>query len=102
MRPKAPLGVLTLILTLVVAAGVLLVVDNRDRDAEAARAKEFQELVGGLGFGPAVDLARCPCSFDPRLGHRCTADLGPIPGGGCFCPHHACSVLYYPALDWVP
>jgi hypothetical protein len=102
MRSKAPFGVLVLILALAVVSGVLVVVDSRDRDAQAARAKEFQELIGGMGFGPAVDLGRCPYGFDPRLSHRCTADLGPIPGGGCFCPHHACSVLYYPALDKAP
>jgi hypothetical protein len=101
MRPQAPLVLLAAILTLTVAAGVIVLVESGDRGG-AARAKEYQELVGGLGFGPAVDLSRCANSFDPRLCHHCPADFGPIPGGTPFCPQHACSVLYYPALGAAP
>ena len=46
--------------------------------------RSFQELVGGLGFGPALDLSRCEFSFDPRLCPGCPADLGPVPAGRCF------------------
>jgi hypothetical protein len=99
MRPKAPLAVLAGILTLAIGAGVILVADALEKPTATAQAHEFQTLVGGLGFGPAVDLARCPNSFDPRLAHRCPADLGPIPGGGFFCPYHACSIFYYPPLE---
>jgi hypothetical protein len=102
VRPKAPLVVLCGILILTLGACGILAVESRDRSAEAARAREYQHLVGGLGFGPALDLSRCACSFDPRLCHHCPADLGPIPGGGCFCPQHACSIFYYPALDAAP
>lgn len=97
MRPQAPLAVLAGILTLAVCAAVILVVESRHPGP--AHAGEFQQLVGGLGFGPALGLSRCPNSFDPRLCHRCPEDLGPVPGGGVFCPHHACSLFDYPALD---
>jgi hypothetical protein len=102
MRPKAPLIVLTIILTLAFGAGIILVVESQDLGNATARSQEYQELVGGLGFGPAVNLSRCAFSFDPRVCHRCPADLGPIPGGGCFCPYHACSILYYPGLAFAP
>jgi hypothetical protein len=87
---------------LTIGAGAIVVIDNLGPGPEEARAREFQQLVGGLGLGPAVDLGRCPFSFDPRVSHRCPQDLGPIPGGGCFCPRHACSILYYPALETAP
>jgi hypothetical protein len=102
MRPKAPLAVLAAIVLLTVAAGVLLLLEGRGRDAGAERAREYQQLVGGLGFGPALDLSRCANSFDPRLCPCCPAELGPIPAGRCFCPQHACSILAYPALDAAP
>jgi hypothetical protein len=58
---------------------------------------EFQKLVGGLGFGPALNITPCAASFDPRVQSICTAHLGPIAGGVVLCPHHACSLFYYPA-----
>jgi hypothetical protein len=100
MQPKSPYFVLIGIVTLAIGAGAIIGVESRDRGG--ARAQEYQHLVGGLGFGPAVDLSRCASSFDPRLCGRCPEELGPIPGGGCFCPHHACSILYYPALRPTP
>src|SRR5262245_23095823 len=99
MRPKAPFVVLAAIMILAMGAVIVLVVESQGHAAAKHHTREFQEVVGGLGFGPALDLSRCPLSFDPRLCPRCTADLGPIPGGGFFCIHHACSILYYPALD---
>ena len=66
--------------------------------AEAAQAREFQRLVGGLGFGPALDLERCAFSFDPRLCPTCPNDWGPTPAGMCFCPYHAAALRDYPAL----
>src|SRR5262245_1056366 len=88
--------------SLAAAAALILIFGSQEQRGQVARTKEFQELVGGLGFGPAVDLSRCPASFDPRLCHACSADLAPIPGGKCFCPQHASSILDYPALDSVP
>jgi hypothetical protein len=83
-----------LVLALAVAAGAALVFGAR----EAGRAEEFHRLVGGLGFGPALDLARCEFSFDPRLCPACPHDCGPVPGGKFFCPYHAGAILDYRPL----
>jgi hypothetical protein len=88
------------ILLLVLPAAVVTVL-VLDRPPER-HGREFQALVGGLGFGPAGDLSRCAFGFDPRLCPGCPHDLGPIPGGSRFCPDHGCSILYYPPLRNAP
>ena len=95
---RAPTVLAGLLLALVAAAGVAFAFGARPAFPEE-RAQEFHRLVGGLGFGPAVDLERCAFSFDPRLCPACPNDSGPIPGGMFFCPYHACSVLDYPPFD---
>jgi hypothetical protein len=87
------------LLALTAAAGAALTVGARPPAREEQRAEEFQRLVGGLGFGPALDLERCAFAFDPRLDPGCSEDVGPVPGGGFFCPHHACSVFDYPPCE---
>jgi hypothetical protein len=91
---KAPSVLFALLLALAAAACVLLTVSTRPAGAQK-RAEEFHHLVGGLGFGPALDLQQCAFSFDPRLCPACPYDCGPIPGGIFFCPYHACSILDY-------
>jgi hypothetical protein len=86
-----------LLLALVIAAGAALDLASRPLPDNGRQAAEFHRLVGGLGFGPALDLERCEGSFDPRLCPACSNDGGPIPAGMVFCPHHACSVF-----DWSP
>ncbi len=86
------------IVALTLAAGAVLVIGARPSAAEAARGRAFQELAGGLGFGPALDLSRCALSFDPRLCPACSQEVGPVPGGQAFCPYHAGAVIDYPAL----
>jgi hypothetical protein len=98
MRAKGPATLLTAVASLAAAAGALLVSDSLAGGGRRARAAEFQRLVGGLGFGPALDLGRCPFSFDPRLGRCCGEEWGPVPGGVYFCPQHAASVFFYPPL----
>jgi hypothetical protein len=98
MHPVKPFLVLVVIAALASGAGALLIVDAARIPKQAERAEEFQRLVGGLGFGPALDLARCPNSFDPRLDDGCADDEGSIPGGARFCPRHAGSIFYYPPL----
>jgi hypothetical protein len=93
--------VLITILILTLSVGLIIGMESREH-GDPERAREFQHLVGGLGFGPAVDLASCPNSFDPRLCDRCPQEFGPIPGGGCFCPEHACSIFSYRGLDSLP
>jgi len=80
-------------------AAVVLLVDDRTSQVRQARADVFEGLVGGCGFGPAVDLSGCAFGFDPRLDGCCAQDFGPLLGGGCFCPRHAGSVFAYPRLQ---
>jgi hypothetical protein len=93
---------LVFVLALVSAAGFILALVPGSRPSRNARSREFQQVVGGLGFGPSTSLSHCPFAFDPRLGSRCAQDNGPVPGGGCFCPHHACSIFFYPPLPSNP
>jgi hypothetical protein len=79
------------------ATAVVLFVESRQREP---RAEAFQRLVGGLGFGPAVDLSGCAFGFDPRLDGSCSEDYGPVPGGACFCPRHAGSLFEYPSVRY--
>jgi hypothetical protein len=76
------------------AAGVLVTGDSLAPAAGNGHAEELQQLVGGLGCGPAVDLSRCAFSFDPRLCPDCSLQHAPIPGGVYFCSQHGCSILY--------
>jgi hypothetical protein len=98
MRPKAPF-LFGIVVTLATAAGLVLALDNGRHPREEMRAKAFQTLVGGLGFGPAADLSDCPFAYDPRLGPRCKQDAGPIMGGAFCCPHQAGSVFDYSPLE---
>jgi hypothetical protein len=87
---------LSVVLTLATAAGLALLLDGWPAVGRQERSEEFQRLVGGLGFGPALDLDRCAFAFDPRLCPVCSQDVGPIPGGTSFCPYHASSPFDYP------
>ena len=84
------IAVVALLACVVMAAEILG--ENRNR----AKASDFQELVGGLGCGPAVDLSQCEMTFDPRLCQDCSLRHEPVPGAVYFCPQHACSLLFYP------
>jgi len=98
MRNTGSAILLTTILLLAGAAiGVLL--PQCFATAHSEPSADFQRLVGGLGFGPALDPSVCPFSFDPRLEADCHEQGGPIPGGERFCPNHGCSVFYYESLD---
>jgi hypothetical protein len=95
---RAPTILFSLIAALAAAAGLVLVLGTCPNPRQEARSREFQQLVGGLGCGPSVELSRCAFSFDPRLCPECPQNHGPIAGGAFFCPHHACSILYCPPL----
>ncbi len=100
MNSTLPRLVLMSLIGLSVAAGAILVAESRRNPVASRQSREFQQMVGGLGFGPAIDLSRCTLAFDPRLGPVCDSQLGPIPGGGFVCPYHACSVFdYSPAVE---
>jgi hypothetical protein len=79
-------AVVTLTLLLSAAAAAILVLGASPPRDE--RGTEFQRLVGGLGLGVAPDPSRCETAFDRRLCPQCSYDLGPIPAGTIFCPHH--------------
>jgi hypothetical protein len=87
------------VVLLAIGAGGVLAAEEMSHDARGAMGDEFQQLVGGLGFGPTVDVSQCPFGFDPRLEADCRANHGPIPGGVHFCPLHAGSVWSYPPLE---
>jgi hypothetical protein len=91
-------GLFLLLLALAGTAGAVLVVEARRVRELPARAESFQRLVGGLGFGPALDLSDCASDFDPRLEGSCAMDYGPIAGGACFSSRQAGSVFFYPPL----
>jgi hypothetical protein len=79
------------LLILLGAAGAILIAESGSRDRRDRQAESFQRLVGGVGFGTALDLSGCAYAFDPRLDERCSEDRGPIPAGSCFCPRHDAS-----------
>lgn len=87
MRPRAPalLGVTTALLVLATAA--VVAESGRGDDGRASRGAEFQRLTGGLGLGPATDLARCERSFDARIGGACAEHADLVPGGALPCGH---------------
>jgi hypothetical protein len=76
---------------LTATAGVWLALDGERK--QGRHQEQFQTLVGGIGFGPAVAIAEWDFAFDPRLAATCAQDLAPIPGGACFWPYHGCTVL---------
>jgi hypothetical protein len=89
-------GTVLFIVLFVLAGAVAAVLIAEQR--RSSRSESFQHIAGGLGFGPALDLSDCPFAFDPRLDGSCGQDYGPLPGGSCFCPHHAGSFFFYPPL----
>ena len=92
MRANSPRRVAIGVLFLAVGAALSVAV-SAHRGGGTGPGRDFQRLVGGLGFGPALDLSRCDFTFDPRVGNVCPGNLGPIPSGRVFCPEHACSIF---------
>lgn len=97
--PSGARSVFVALVLLVMLSGMVLLVEARARARRPDHAEEFQHLVGGIGFGPALDLDGCAFGFDPRLDCSCSSERGPIPGGSCFCPRHAGSLFFYRPLD---
>jgi hypothetical protein len=98
MHPIKSILVLATIIILVSAALALLVVDAGMQPHRAERSEDFQRLVGGLGFGPALDLARCPAGFDPRLDSGGTDSDQILLGPARICPQQGGSIFHYPPL----
>jgi len=72
----------------------LLVADERRMQTHRQATISFQQLVGGLGFGPATDWSRCAHNFDPRISTECYYNTGPLPGGADLCPYRSSSALF--------
>ena len=85
MMPRTSQGVLWLCGVMVVLSVAAVGSTLRRTSDQLAAARAFQELTGGLGGGPTVDLA-CPAHLDPRLDGECRFDAGPVPGGSLLCP----------------
>ena len=103
MNSTCPRLILASLIGLFVAASAIVLAESRRNPATASRSREFQQMLGGLGLGPAIDLSRCTLAFDPRLGAVCDSQWGPISGGGFVCPHHASSVVdFSPAVEPLP
>ncbi len=88
MRGRGPALLSAAVLLLAVAAGAVLATSSPPPE-RAARSRTFQEFVGGLGLGAALDLSRCAAAFDARLGRACSLRHEPLPCGSWFCPVHA-------------
>jgi hypothetical protein len=84
----------SILLFLLGASIAVLIAENR----RPAHGESFQRLVGGLGFGPALELSDDAFAFDPRLDGVCEQDYVPLAGGSCFCPRHTLSLFFYPPL----
>lgn len=80
---------------LLLSAIAVLVAEPITARPNRPHAASFHRHVGGLGFGPALDLSECPLGVDPRLDGGCAYDRGPVPGGTCFCPRHAGVIFKY-------
>lgn len=92
MYLRTKTAIITLLL-LCIGAGAALIDCARLHRERTALSREFQGLLLGFGTGPAVDFAECTGTFDKRWDDTCTADLGPIPGGACFCPRHGGGIV---------
>jgi hypothetical protein len=102
MDDRGPTVLIGGVVLLAAAAGIALFFGDRPEPLQQARGREFQQLVGGVGGGPDLDLSHCAYCFDPRMSEGCPANLGPIPGGECFCPEHGCSILEAPTTTVGP
>ena len=73
---------------LVAATGVLGVESQRARRL-ADGERNFQQIVGGLGFGSERSLESCSDAFDPRLGRSCPECTRRSLLGRAVCPAHS-------------
>ena len=87
MSPRAPALLGGAAALLVLSAAAVVASSSGADDGRTARGAEFQRLVGGLGLGPATDLARCERSFDARIDGACAEQVDLVPGGALPCGH---------------
>ncbi len=87
-----------LLLLMTGAAGAILVAEDRRGRQWPARPESFQRLVGGLGFGPELDLSSCVFGFDPRLDGGRSTDYGSIPARPASVP--VWRILFFSTRLW--
>ncbi|MFL5244979.1 MAG: hypothetical protein ACJ8FY_22990 [Gemmataceae bacterium] len=98
MKPQT--AVLTLaLLVLASVSGAILIAESHSQDGRQKHAEEFQNLVGGLGFGPSVDLSGPAFVFDPRLVESSFPLESPFPLGHYLGRGQAMSIFYYPTPE---
>jgi hypothetical protein len=90
------------ILTLAAVAVFLPAREAWREDRRGAGVRQFQELVRGLGLGPAATPSGCEFGFDPRVSPDWRAAHDPVVCGEYFCPGHAGSVFYLAPLEPAP
>ena len=81
-------ALLVTVIVLALGAGAVLAFGGAAQAPEPT-PKSFQELVGGLGTGPAVHPARCGLAFDRPVAGSCSWRHGAVAGGDRYCPLHA-------------
>jgi hypothetical protein len=87
------------LLILVVATALVLIQEASSQPQRTERSEAFQRLVGGLGFGPSLDLTRGEFGFDPRLADHDADDEGPLPGGNRYSGVQGRSIFHYKPLS---
>jgi hypothetical protein len=91
--------ILAAIAGLFLAAANVVILDSATQARRMKYSEDFQRLVGGLGFGPALELASCPARFDPRLDPGGADGDDFLLGLARDCPQHGGSIFYYPPLE---
>jgi hypothetical protein len=98
MRSSAPNLVLAAIAALSLFAITVWIHDAVAAQRHEKMSEDFQSLVGGLGFGPALDLSNGTHSFDPRLdGEGADVDEN-LPGATRSGADNPLSIFRYPRL----
>src|SRR5262249_1943454 len=97
MRGRGPRIVGTVVLLLTLAAGAVVVVNERGQVARRSAGEPFQRLVGGLGFWPGLGLCRRPRVFVPPVGFVCPLRVGPASGRPPFFPPSRVLLFLLPA-----
>lgn len=93
MRSLSREGIILLVVGGMALSAAAVVAWDTPPNGRRESARAFHHITGGLGSGPAVDLAGCPHAFDLRSAGRCPRDLGPLALGSAFCPWHSLPVF---------
>jgi hypothetical protein len=98
MRSIAPNLVMIAIGTLTLLAAVVLFRDAAPTRHRVEISEDFHRLVGGLGFGPVLDLSQGSGSFDPRLDGEWLDANERLDSPAQFGPLNPLSIFHYSPL----